>query len=247
MGRLDNKKIVVCGGSTGIGHAVSVLAAKEGALVLNLDLQEADHFKTYNCNLTDISSARDAVGSLLSDYGHVDGMVNAVRLRDRRIGDTLESMTNRIIDEVRVCLGPLDPLAESMASKEGGSIVHISSILGQLISVENELSYHCGKAMMEQVTRYYACLYGRSGVRVNAVKPGLISRGSREIASNHEGTSLYQRLATRIPSPATASPDDVAHVVVFLLSDNSFFLNGETITIDGGQSIQELTSVLNEG
>ena len=89
MGRLDNKKIVVCGGSTGIGHAVSVLAAKEGALVLNLDLQEADQFKTYNCNLTDISSARDAVGSLLSDYGHVDGMVNAVRLRSaywRHIG-----------------------------------------------------------------------------------------------------------------------------------------------------------------
>ena len=100
MGRLDNKKIVVCGGSTGIGHAVSVLAAKEGALVLNLDLQEAARFKTYNCNLTDISSARDAVGSLLSDYGHVDG-IECVRLRDRRIGDTLESMNNRIIDEVR--------------------------------------------------------------------------------------------------------------------------------------------------
>ena len=118
MGRLDNKKIVVCGGSTGIGHAVSVLAAKEGALVLNLDIQEADQFKTYNCNLTDISSARDAVGSLLSDYGHVDGMVNAVRLRDRRIGDTLESMTNRIIDEVRVCLGPLDPLAKAWPARK---------------------------------------------------------------------------------------------------------------------------------
>lgn len=247
MGRLDNKKIVVCGGSTGIGHAVSVLAEKEGATVLNLDLQGTDEFKTYKCNLTDLASTCDAIDTLLSDHSTIDGMVNAVRLRDRRIGDTLESMTNRIIDEVRVCLGPLDPLAESMASKEGGSIVHISSILGQLISVENELSYHCGKAMMEQVTRYYACLYGRSGVRVNAVKPGLISRDSREIASNHEGTSLYQRLATKIPSPATASPEDVAHVVIFLLSDSSFFINGETITIDGGQSIQELTSVLNEG
>ena len=247
MGRLDNKKIVVCGGSTGIGHAVSALAEKEGAMVLNLDLRGTDEFKTYKCNLTDLASTCDAIDTLLSDHSTIDGMVNAVRLRGQDNAATLEGMTSQIMDEVRLFLGPLDRLAVSMASKTGGSIVNISSILGRLISIENDFSYHCGKAVMEQATRYYACRFGRSGVRVNAIQPGLISHGSREVASSDKEASLYQRLVTQIPSPSTASPEDVAHAVIFLLSDQSFFINGEVITIDGGQSIQELTSVLNEG
>lgn len=244
MGRLDNKKILVCGGSTGIGHAISVLAEKEGAMVLNLDLQGTGEFKTYKCDLTDLVSTCDTIDTLLSDYSNIDGMVNAVRLRGQVNAATLEGMTGRIMDEVRLFLGPLDRLASSMASKTGGSIVNVSSILGRLISIENDFSYHCGKAIMEQATRYYACRFGRSGVRVNAVQPGLISRVDRETASIGKEASLYQRLVVDIPSPSTASPKDVAHTVIFLLSDDSFFINGEVITIDGGQSIQELTSVL---
>jgi len=117
-----------------------------------------------------------------------------------------------------------------MVARGGGSIVHISSGSGTIGEV-TRVAYGVSKAGIDQLTRHLVARYGRLGIRANAVAPGLILTPVAEAAL---GEAAVGELVARVPAGRAGRPDDIADVVVFLLSDAARYVNGQTIHVDGG-------------
>jgi NAD(P)-dependent dehydrogenase (short-subunit alcohol dehydrogenase family) len=237
---------VVCGGASGIGAVIADHLAQRGMQVVVMDRAQSERHPTYSCDLTDWSDCRLAFSQAAADLGRVHALVNSTRIREvpQQGADGMPAISALMKREFDSFLYPLELACEHMASHGQGSIVQLSSILADQVAVDVPLNYHCAKAAIRQLTRYYCCKYGPAGVRVNSVSPGLISRLSREHACWTESASKYQNLANSLPVQTSGSPLDVARVVEFLLGEGAFFVNGEDISVDGGQRVQELLSVV---
>jgi len=237
MGDFAGKKFVITGAGTGIGARVTRRAIGKGASVIGiyntaaeqagrLQQEFPDALKMIHADLADPESIGGLVGSLLGE-GKFDGLVNNAGAIDFRKWDEFSVDEWRKVFAVNVDTPIVLVHALRKKFTGGASIVNIASTDGMIGSF-GSIAYSASKAAMLNVTKSLANLLGPDGLRVNSIAPGWISTGMSTNASCAAGELT--------PLGRNGTPDEVAGVVEFLLGDDSRFVTGASIIVDGGYS-----------
>lgn len=254
MRRVANKVALVTGAAQGLGAATAALLAREGAKVLLTDInadgaeQRAESInglypgcaRALKQDVTDENDWIDALEQVQSTFGGLHILVN-----NAGIGSVAnveeESLENwrrvHAVDLDSVFLGSKHAIAV-IAASGGGSIVNISSISG-IIAGHNLAAYNSAKAAVRHLSKSIALHCARSGnnVRCNSVHPVFIDTPILDgMAAGGDRAEALQKLARQIPLGRIGQPDDVAYAVLYLASDESAFVTGTEIRIDGGIS-----------
>jgi NAD(P)-dependent dehydrogenase (short-subunit alcohol dehydrogenase family) len=245
--RLKGKVAIVTGAASeiGIGHSIAVLFAKEGAMVTVADIQDEGGKKTAEqinrqggraiCCLTDVSNAdqvKRMTQATVESFGAIHILVNnAAHMKDSHaVLDTTEEEWDRSMSITLKGTFLCSKFAlPEMIKAGGGSIVNMSSV-GGLVGFEGDAPYVSAKGGVIQLTKSLAIDYGRHNVRVNAICPGPI----RTSISPQKQEKLYAYHVAMTLLGRTAEPSEVAYAALFLASDESSFVTGTNLVVDGG-------------
>jgi acetoacetyl-CoA reductase len=246
MGKLDNKVALVTGGSRGIGKAISLLLAKEGAKIglnYNRSANEAnavaDEIKALGsdavvvqADVSDAASARNLVKQVLEHFGTIDILVN-------NAGITRDMFFKKLTDEAwhEVIRTNLDSVfyvtsaaVPAMMDKKYGRIISISSFVGQKGNLA-QTNYAATKAGLIGFTKSLALELARNNITVNTINPGFM--GTEMVLSIKE--EVQQKLLTQVPMGRFGTPEEVAEAVLFLAADSSgAYITGQQINVNGG-------------
>jgi 3-oxoacyl-[acyl-carrier protein] reductase len=234
---LSGKTAVVTGGAAGIGQEIVRRLATEGARVISMDWTETSEGSNGVCESVhgDVSSAAD-VKRVFDGAGPVDILVNnaAFSKGDGFLLELSEEVWDRTLS---ICLKSVflcsKAALSTMVKRRSGAIVNISSV--NALTGIHLAAYTAAKGGIISLTRVLAAQYGRHGVRINTICPGtILSESSRvHYDANPEITADLKSL---YPAGAFGSTSDIASAVLFLVSDQASFINGATLTVDGGLS-----------
>jgi NAD(P)-dependent dehydrogenase (short-subunit alcohol dehydrogenase family) len=246
--RLDGRVAVVAGGSGGIGIRLCAALAGVGArlVVIGRDANRASaaldaaggNGLAVAADVTIKDQADDAIGATMQAFGRIDVIVNAVgggaggALHPAE--DYPEAEWDRMLDlNLRSALLPTQAAARAMiAGRNGGRVLHISSVRGQL-GIDNGFSaYVAAKGALDALTRQQATEWAKHDITVNAISPTFVRTPQVEdlLADDAFREGLYKR----IPLGRIAETDDVVGAVLLLCSDASAFITGQVLTLDGG-------------
>jgi len=247
-GRFDGRVAFVSGGGTGIGLACARALVAGGARVLLAGRREEVLARAaaelgpaaafVRCDVTDDDSVEAAVAAAAQRLGPLRLAVNAAGT------GTIGSVLNGPVEEFQALLDTnltgvyrcLRAEARAMKAAGGGAIVNVSSIAGTL--THRWMSAYCAsKAGVNMLTRCAADDLGEHGIRVNALMPSLVPTDlTRVMVDNPQITEEYLR---RIPVGRLGTPEDVAALAAFLLSDEGSWITGQVIGVDGGHTIRQ--------
>jgi len=249
--RLENKVAFVSGGARGMGAAEAKMFAREGAKVVIGDVLDDEGRQTEAAiNETggeclyvylDVSSEDSwtlAVAETVSRFGKLDILVNNAGVVSRgKLEDLSVAEWDRVMDinAKGVFLGTKAAIPE-MRKAGGGSIINISSISGIAGQADIQAVYNASKGAVRIFTKSTAIQYASEGIRVNSVHPGSID--TPMTADRQADAELQRQADARHPLGRTGSPDDVAYGVLYLASDESSFVTGSELAIDGGYLAQ---------
>lgn len=233
------KRAVVTGGAHGIGAAITTVLRAAGARVLVLDLDAGpDEVKVDLADRADVDAAIDEVLDRLSG---ADVLVNCAGMfRGSPLLDLdMPSYDRTLAVNLHAPVLLMRSLCEPMAEQGYGRVVNVTSIHARL-SEPLSLAYDISKGGLESATRTAALELADKGVLVNAVAPGFVATRMSVVDGEDEllgepFTSVYVGQG-RLPLRRPAHPEEVAHVVAFLASEQNSYITGQTVTVDGGLS-----------
>ncbi|MGH7485293.1 MAG: SDR family NAD(P)-dependent oxidoreductase [bacterium] len=249
--RLEGKVALISGGALGMGAAEARLFAREGARVVIGDVLEAEG-RAVEADVRarggeavftrlDVTSEADwqrAVDLALKHFGTLNVLINNAGIGGAsRLEDTPVEAWDRVMDvnAKGVFLGS-KAVIPAMRQAGGGSIVNISSQLGLVGMADSSPQYQASKGAVRLLTKATAIQYAREGIRANSVHPGPIMTAMTE--RRRADPDHYQRMLSRIPLGRFGEPDEVAYGVLYLASDESAFVTGSELVIDGGWTAQ---------
>lgn len=251
MNRLTGKRVAVTGGAAGIGAACVLRMAEEGAKVAILDVQEDKGRALASalaargltvifvpCNVQSEQQVRAALSETAGAFGGLDTLVNNAGISGSR--KPTHELSEAEWDQVQavnvkgVFFCTKHAIAY-MKAAGGGSIVNLSSIYG-LVGAADVPAYHASKGAVRLMSKTDALLYAGDGVRVNSVHPGFIGTDMVETFLNDQPDPEAARQAASALHPLgrIGAPDDIAWGCVYLASDESRFITGSELVIDGG-------------
>ena len=249
--RLEGKVALISGGARGMGAAEARLFAREGAAVVFGDvLDDLGQQVEAEINETggraiythlDVTSEQDwqsAVQTAVSSFGKLDVLVNNAGIAFWTTGeDATVDEWDRVMDvnAKGVFLGTRTAVPE-MRRAGGGSIVNISSISGLVGQDGIHPGYNASKGAVRLLTKSIAVQHAKDGIRANSVHPGPIATSMTE--AGRADPQRYQKSMARTPLGRYGEPDDVAYGVLFLASDESSYMTGSELVIDGGVTAQ---------
>jgi NAD(P)-dependent dehydrogenase (short-subunit alcohol dehydrogenase family) len=227
---LQNRVVLVTGAASGIGREIADRFAREGARVTGFDLAgDAD----IHGDVRSPADVERAVAQVVAAEGRIDVLVNSAGVRE--IGDVYtmaaEEWDNVIAVNLSGTFYCCQAAARSMREAGGGAIVNISSV-GGLIGLARRPAYTAAKHGVIGLTKSLARDLGPAGIRVNAVCPGLIRTPLTE--QYFAADAFEEGLRTVVPQGRTGVPADVADAALYLASDQSAYVNGIALTVDGG-------------
>ncbi len=247
-GRVDGKVAVVTGGAGGIGAAAARLLAREGAAVVIGDLlveqgrdteaQIADAGGQALFVPMDVTSEDDwrrAIQAAVSAYGKLDVLVNNAGVSGRNtVEETSVELWDRVmaVNAKGVFLGTKLAIPE-MRKAGGGSIINVSSIWG-LVGSDSSTAYHSAKGAVRIFTKAAAVQYAKEGIRVNSVHPGFVD--SPMTIEYHALPSVRETRVGATPLGRMGTPEDIAAGILYLASNESSFVTGSELVIDGGMT-----------
>ena len=249
--RLEGKVALISGGGRGQGAVEARLFAREGAKVVfgdvlddagkqvEAEIHEAGAEATYvHLDVTREDDWQSAVNTAVERYGKLDILVNNAGILIRKgIEDTTEEDWDRImaINAKGVFLGTKQAIP-AMRESGGGSIVNISSTAGLVGSPYSGASYAATKGAVRLFTKATAIQYAKEGIRCNSVHPGLLET---PMTQDMLADAAHREERTqRIPLGRVGTAEDVAYGVLYLASDESSFVTGSELVIDGGATAQ---------
>ncbi len=251
MGRLDGKVAIISGGARGQGATEARMLAMEGASVVFGDIlddagrqveaqiRELGGEATYiHLDVTSEADWQSAVDTAVSRYGKLNVLVNNAGILIRK---TLEETTGEDWDRIMdinakgVFLGTRAAIP-AMREAGGGSIVNISSTAGLVSSPSGSASYTATKGAVRLLSKSTAIQYAREGIRCNSVHPGPIETDM--IQDSLDDPAAMELRMQRLPMGRIGRPEEVAYGVIYLASDESSFVTGSELVIDGGTTAQ---------
>lgn len=248
MKRLENKVVIVTGSTSGIGIGIARLCAKEGAkvvvcgrreekgnAVVNTILEEGGEAWFHRFDITKLETIDSLLNDTVEKYGRIDVLVNNaanVALKDGRVDELTVDMWDAIFEsDLRGTFYAIKSVLPIMEKNEnGGSIVNI----GSMASISGDISstaYACAKAGVDMLTKSVALQYGKKNIRCNCVRPGLIVTPENDA---HVPSFVKDIFLDNIMVNRYGCPEDIGHLCVFLASDESTYVTGQVMTVDGG-------------
>jgi len=241
--RLENKVALITGGSRGIGRAIALKLAEEGAniaIIYSRDSESAASTKidaarfgvqveTYKCNVADYNSVKNVVSLVKNDFGDIDILVNnAGVIRDGLLINMSEDDYNAVLDiNLKGAFNLIKSCYYGFIRKRSGKIINITSVTG-INGNAGQANYACAKSGMIGLTKSVAKELGERNICCNAVAPGIIDTDMiSEIRDNSPHSGL-------VPMKRIGKPEDVANAVAFLAGNESDYITGEVIRVDGG-------------
>ncbi len=244
-----NKTFVVTGGSSGIGRATVLMLADNGACVLTCGRNEKrlSELKKYSENIyvfkTDLSSEKDiekfaknilSFGKKISGFVHSAGIIYTEPFETFRKHELEEMLEVNVKSGFYLLQRILPKFQEA-----GGSVVFVSSIDAYFGAVNPPSSgYALSKGALISLTNALASELGDKNIRVNAVIPGLIKTKMTEDFFTEEFNGERKNFLSRVPLGRAGTAEEVAKLILFLLSDNSSYITGDAIFIDGGYHVR---------
>ena len=254
--RLENKVAMITGGASGIGAESARLFAEHGAAVAIADINDNLGPKVVN----EIESAggsalyvhldtasedewREAMAAVRERFGRLDIMLNAAGVGGGlpdgsaapRVGDANLENWNRVmsVNSTGVFLGTKYAI-EAMLKVGGGSIINISSIYGIVGCSEENAAYHASKGAVRTFSKSAAAQYATEGIRVNSVHPGFVDSPMTQVI--HDNPERAAPRLAQTPMGHFGQPIDIANGCLFLASDESRWMTGAELVIDGGMT-----------
>jgi 3alpha(or 20beta)-hydroxysteroid dehydrogenase len=239
--RLAGKIAVVTGAARGMGHAISELFASEGAIVIACDVLKPEiAFTSTAIKSTDLDVRQEedwhrVVEGVVKEHGRIDVLINNAGIIAYEPLDALDlSAWNRIIsvDQTGVFLG-MREVVPVMKSAGGGSIVNISSIWG-ITGFAGAHAYHAAKGAVRTMTKNVAITYAGDGIRANSVHWGYIETP----LTADQAPEVNELMIASTPMKRCGQPIEVAYGCLYLASDESSYVTGIELVIDGGYLAQ---------
>ena len=239
---LKNKIVIITGGNGLLGKVIINRLNSEGAFCINFEINHdtnEDLSKVY-CDITNSDSVDKALNLVFSKYSRVDGLVNNAYPRTKDWGEKFEdiklkSWENNISWQLNSYFYISQRVLIQMGLQNEGSIVNMASIYGVVgpdfsvyegTTITMPAAYSAIKGGLINFTRYLASYFGPKNIRVNAVSPGGIF--------DNQNKKFVNNYSKKVPMGRLGKPEDVAPTVAFLLSDDSKYITGQNIVIDGG-------------
>ena len=241
--RLKDKTAIITGGGSGIGLATARAFCKEGAKVILFGRRKeklisaanelGDSVLIVQGDMTHNDDLDQLINKTLNNFKGIDILVNSAGLYNGApLHEISDSQWDGIMDiNIRSIFQLTRRVLPIMMAQKSGSIVHISSILG-LIAVPQVAAYNVSKGALNQFSRSIAVEYGSYGIRSNSICPGLIETDMT--ADLMKDASLMQEWSKEYPIGRFGKPEDVASACLFLASDESSFITGTVLPVDGG-------------
>lgn len=247
MGLLSNKVALVTGAGRGIGRAIALKFAQEGADVIITDLKvdetveqfiaELQGFgvraKAYASNAADFAAAHDLVKQVVADFGRLDVLVNNAGItRDGLMMRMTEEQWDLVINvNLKSAFNLIHAATPVMMKQRSGSIINMASVVG-VSGNAGQANYSASKAGMIGLAKSIAKEMGSRGVRANSIAPGFIVTDMTHALSEE----VRKEWEAQIPMRRGGTPEDVANVATFLASDLSSYVTGQTIHVCGGMN-----------
>jgi NAD(P)-dependent dehydrogenase (short-subunit alcohol dehydrogenase family) len=254
--RLKDKVSLITGAASGMGRATAILFAREGSKVVVSDVDEAGGQKTIDlihemgadaifvkANVSHEADARNMVEQTVAKYGRLDVLFNNAGVAQGvELMEMTEEEWDRVVDiDLKgVFLGSKHGIRE-MLKTGGGSIINTASISG--IIAQNSLpAYNAAKAGVINLTRNIAVEYGPRNIRANAICPGAIDTPMLQsaVSGKPENEPVVKYFHHMAPLHRLGQPEDIAKAALFLASDDSSFVTGHALVVDGGLTIGSL-------
>lgn len=244
MKRLENKVAVITGGAQGIGKAAVKRFAEEGAVVIIWDVNEEKASSTINefrnicdkisfqkVDVTKLESVTEAAKQIIEKHQKIDILINNAGItRDASFLKMTSEQWQQVIDvNLTGVFNCTKTVAPFMVEKLYGKIVNTSSVVG-LYGNFGQTNYVATKSGIIGMTKVWARELGRKGINVNAVAPGFIA--TEMVSTVPE--KVLDMLKERTPLGRLGEPEDIANAYLFLSSDESKFINGAVLSVDGG-------------
>jgi NAD(P)-dependent dehydrogenase (short-subunit alcohol dehydrogenase family) len=250
--RLQGKIAVITGGTSGIGRRMVERFIEEGATVffsgrraaLGAEVAQATGATFIEADVALEADAARTIAIAAARNGQVDILVNnagGASAAGRLEALALESFDQTIAVHVRGALAHIKHVSALMRARKQGSIINIGSVAGHRAGYSSSISYGVAKAALIHLSRCAAMELGEDNVRVNSISPGGIATGIfgkamglGPAAAEASAEKMKVALARMQTIPRAGLPNDIANAAVFLASDESTFVNGEDIVVDGG-------------
>lgn len=246
--KLEGKVALITGAGSGIGQAIALLFAREGADIAVNDIDTPSAQATVArvrrtgrkaiATMADVSNPGDVgamVSATISELGGIHLLVNNAGVQPH--GSMIEHQTVEMWDRVvavvmRGTYLCTRRVGQWMAANGGGKVINIASVAG-LVGVPDLASYGAAKAGVVNLTRSLAVEWGKYKINVNAIAPGLIDTPLTRHTS--AAWSTPERIAEQIPLGRMGEPEEVARAALFLASDDASYVTGVTLPVDGGR------------
>ena len=252
--RLENKVAIITGGTSGMGKATANVFAKEGAKVvicgrrLDLGQEIVQGIKNGNgdaifiaADVSNESDVKELVHHSISKYSKIDVLFNNAGINEKqmsKITDETKSSWDKIFDvNLNGMFLMIKHVLPEMIKAGRGSIINNSSVLSFQANKVPSTSYHASKGAVTSMTRKIAIDYAQSNIRINAIHPGSIATEMTGVEwKNLKQSEVIGDFKKKQPLPRMGHPIDIAYAALYLASDESAFVTGTTLTVDGGQS-----------
>ena len=245
---LKGKSAIITGASRGIGKAIAIKFAKEGAnIVINYRNNEEEALKVkeeleqlgvktliVKADISDLKQAENLIKQAKKEFGQVDILINNAGItKDNLIIRMKESEFDQVIKiNLKGAFNCLKAVTPIMLKQRSGKIVNMSSVVG-VIGNPGQVNYCASKAGLIGMTKSLAREIGVRGINVNAIAPGFIDTDMTRVLTEEQKKNIL----SQIPLNKFGNIEDIANTALFLASENSNYITGQVIHVDGGMAM----------